>query len=253
MVNEQINSWMFRVKREYVALIFSLFLIILAAILLSTFNVYLFVGLAVLGLLIVRMQQARYMGNSVRVHSEQFPELFELFKNHTKKLGLKKASLFINQDPTLNAYTIGFATCSVVVTSALVEQLSLRELNFVLGHELGHFKAGHTRISTFVSPLGNDNWISSLLFGFWQRKAELTADRCGLIVTKDIDAGITSFIKMTIGAKLYKTLNISGYLQQVGNADKTSIKFGEILVDHPFTTNRIKNLLLFWRGCFYLR
>ncbi|MDE2025392.1 MAG: M48 family metalloprotease, partial [Patescibacteria group bacterium] len=138
----QIDAWMFRIKGEYWALFISICLVILAAILLSSFNIYLFIGLAILGLVLVKMQQSQYMGDSVRVHESQYPKIFEIFKEHARKLGIHKASLYIKQDPTLNAYTIGFSSCSVVLTSALVEQLNLKELSFVLGHELGHFKAG---------------------------------------------------------------------------------------------------------------
>jgi len=247
---QKVEAWMFRVNGEYWALFISLCLIILTAIVLSVFNAYLFVGLAILGLILVKMQQSQYLGSTIRVHKNQYPDIYELFSGHAQRLGVHKGSLFIKQDPTLNAFTIGLSSCSIVLTSALVEQLNSGELSFVIGHELGHFAAGHTKISTFVSPLGNNNWISSLLFGFWQRKTESTADKCGLILTKDIDAGITSLIKLTVGGKLFEKLNIKGYLGQLQTADTSSVNFSQILSDHPFTTTRIKNLLLFWRESF---
>lgn len=198
----------------------------------------------------IRLQQAQYLGNAIRVHKKQYPEIYETFRKQAINLGIHRASLYIKQDPYLQAFTLGITSCTVVLTSALVEQLNKKELDYVIGHELGHYKAGHTKISTLFVPLGVNNVLSGLVFGIWNRKAEYSCDRCGLILTKDIDSAISALIKLAVGEKLYKKLDFKGYVAQIKTADKTSVKFSELLGDHPLITNRIKNLVIFWRESF---
>lgn len=238
---------MFRVKHENFVLLLTLLVILVAGFLIYSLNLYLIIGLIIFSLIYVRLNQLQYLGSAIKVHSMQFQEIYEVFKRYATKLRIQNASLYIKQDPSLNAYTLGYSTCTVVLTSSLVEQLSDQELNFVIGHELGHYCAGHTLITTLFTPLGSGNWISSLLFGIWNRKTEYSADRCGLILTKNIDSAITSLIKLSLGAKLFERFNLTGYLPQLKRSDSSSVKLSESLLDHPLATSRIKNLSEFWR------
>jgi Zn-dependent protease with chaperone function len=170
----------------------------------------------------------------MRVHKNQFPELYELFVQQAKKLGVDKANLYIIQDPYLNANTIGLGTCSVVLNSALVEQLSTKELAFVIAHELGHYAAGHTKISSILIPIGNNNTITNVIFGLWQRQAEYTADRCGLIVNQDLDSAITAIINFT----------------QLKKADTFSTSVTAFSLNRPLITSRVKKIIAFWKENF---
>jgi Zn-dependent protease with chaperone function len=213
----------------------------------------LFLLLLVLGIIYVQLNQAQFLGNAIRIYQNQFPEIYEIFRIHAVNLQINKASLYIVQNPIPNAYTIGITSCSVILTSGLVEQFSLKELNFTLAHELGHYKAGHTKISTLINPLGSTNIFSNIIFGFWQRKTEYSADRCGLILSKDLDSGITALLKLSIGGKLFEDFNLNGYLAQIKKADTTSVKLSELLIDHPLTTNRIRKLIYFWKESFTIK
>jgi len=247
---EKVETWMFRVPYEHAALILTLLMLVVISVVLSVFDVYIFILLFIGVIVYVNLQQAQYLGNAIRVHSKQYPEIFNSFRNKAERLGIRRASLYITQDPYLQAFTLGITNCTVVLTSALVEQLTESELDFVIAHELGHYAAGHTKLSTLFVPIGNTNVLSGLIFGFWNRKAEYSCDRCGLILTKDIDNSISALIKLAVGEKLYKDLDIKGYTSQIKTANKTSVKFSELLGDHPLITNRIKNLIVFWRENF---
>lgn len=253
-VNEnEIEAWMFRVPHEYLALLITLLTLLLISLLLSIFNIYVFLLLLIGAIVYVHLQQAQYLGNAVRVHKNQYPEIYNSFRNHAEKLGISRASLYIIQDPYLQAFTLGITHCTVVLTSALVEQLSQKELDFVVGHELGHYKAGHTKLSTLFVPIGSNNVLTGLIFGFWNRKTEYSCDRCGLILTKDIDSAIAALIKLALGGRLYKKLDIKGYVTQIKTAEKKSVKFSELLGTHPLITNRIKNLMVFWKEDFVVK
>ena len=251
--NKQIETWMFRVPHENFALFITLFALLVISASLYTFNIYIFL-FTLIGLVVyVQLQQIQFLGNAIRVHRGQYPNIYNIFRSYAERLGIQKASLYIIQDPYLQAFTLGITSCTVVLTSALVEQLDQKELNFIIGHELGHYKAGHTKLSTLFMPLGNENVFSGLIFGFWKRKTEYSCDRCGLILTKDINSAISVLIKLAVGKKLYEQLDINGYIAQIRAAEKSSVMFSELLTSHPLITNRIKNLMLFWKENFVVK
>lgn len=246
-----IKPWMYRSKKEHLALFSSFLLSFLLLLLLGIYiDFWLIVVLLIVVIILVQLEQAKYLGNAMRVHQAQFPDLYMMFVNQASKLGIKKANLYIIQDPYLNAHTIGIGTCSVVLHSALVEQLSTKELAFVIAHELGHYAAGHTKISSILIPIRGDNIITNFLFGFWQRQAEFTSDRCGLILTRDLDSVVTAIIKLTVGGKLSEEVNLEGYFKQVKKASSLSTSIAEISLSHPLITNRIKQIIAFWKENF---
>lgn len=249
-MDQQIRPWMYKVASETPALIFCILLLLLISYIFSLFNLYALIGLVVIGLIYVRLNQAQYIGNAIKVHNYQFADLYDIFKNQAKRLNISKAGLYIKQDPEMNAFALGITRCSIVLTSALVEQMNQKELSFVIGHELGHFKAKHTIISTLINPLGTGNVFSSLIFGLWQRQTELSADRCGLILVKDIDVAISSMVKLSVGGKLYSQINMQGYISQISKSNDATVKLSEILLDHPLTTTRIRKLYIYWKEHF---
>lgn len=248
-----VKAWMFRAPGEKLAFLITLLVLFLISFLIYSLNIYVFFSLLVGTVILIQLEQAQYLGNAVRVHKNQYPDIYKVFKEYSALLGIHKASLYIIQDPYLQAYTLGITSCTVVLHSALVEQLNEKELAFVLAHELGHFRAGHTKLSTLFIPAGNQNAIADFLFGWWGRKTEYTCDRCGLILTKDLDSAISALIKLAVGGNLYKEFKVKGYLEQLKTAQKKSVKISEVLGSHPLITNRIAHLYTFWKNRFSVK
>jgi len=258
--NQSIQPWMYRSPNEGLVLFITLCVLVAVGWLFLNLNLYIFVGGVVFAIVGIHIQQTQYLGSAVRVYSKQFPEIYELFKAHATKLEIAHASLYIRQDPTLNAGTTGINRCTVVLNSALVEQLSLKELSFVLGHELGHYQAGHTKLSSIFSPLGSAGgnligMVSNMLFGHWQRLTEYTCDNCGLVVTKDIDSAVTALIKLAVGKSLFDKLDMEAYIKQIKRSQTSAVRLSEALglSTHPLTANRITNLISFWKENFHKR
>jgi len=200
-----------------------------------------------LQLIYVAVSQKQLIGNSLLVTEVQFPDIYEIAKENAKQLNIKKPKIFLYQDPFINAYTIGFfPPYSIVLNSALVEALSRDELDFVIGHEMGHIRYGHAKFLSLISPIGRNIPFLSWLYSGWQRKSEYTADRVGYVVTDKIIPVISAMIKMTVGLKLSKLVNMDELIKQIQESDSGLLtKSGELLLTHPYTTNRINALVAF--------
>lgn len=252
MTENKVETWMFKEKGEGINLFFSIIITLVIGIVFANINLWLTLGFAIAGIIYIKLQQAQLIGNALEISESQFSEIYEVFDEYKKRLGIKQARLFIIQDPNPNGFTIGFPKASIVLTSSLVEGLSLDELNFVIGHELGHIKAKHNFILTFISPFGSNIPAATYLFSFWQRKAEYTCDKCSLILNKKIEPAIDTLMKISIGMKLVKKVNLTVYKEQLVGSESGITKTSELLFDHPLTTNRIKKMVVFWRNNFII-
>ena len=97
-VDKNVESWMFRNSGEFISLFISFSLLILLGWALSLISVYFVLFMIVIGIVFIQLQQFYYLGDSVRVHSNQFPEIFEILLEYSKMLGVRKANIYIKQD-----------------------------------------------------------------------------------------------------------------------------------------------------------
>jgi|GEM_PF-96407 len=147
-----------------------------------------------------RRARLEFLSCSVRVNERQFPRVNALFEEACQTLDLdRRPELFITQTPIPNAFAYGIDKPFVVVHSSLIDLLDDRELQSVLGHELGHISSGHMLYYSVLTalmnvmkmgglgiPFGNLGLRAFLLALFeWYRKAELTCDRAALLVVQD--------------------------------------------------------------------
>lgn len=200
---------------------------------------------------LVKLQQYALLGNALRVQENQLPKLYNALLDYAQILDTPRVNMYVVQDPYPNAYTFGYPTASVVLTSAIVENLSDAEINFVIAHELGHVKAKHNIVSMFISPIGSGlTTYWNYIFMFWQRKAEYTSDRCGLILTRDIDSAITTMLKISAGLKIADYINTEAYRKQLVTASSGTATIGELIQNHPYITSRIRELVVFKKEYF---
>jgi Zn-dependent protease with chaperone function len=166
-----------------------------------------------------RPQVVYLMGNSIQVGPRQYSTLYRLFRECIRDLDIHpEPTLFVEQNPQVNSYSLGQEHPYVVVNTGLLDLMDEAELRTVLAHELGHVKCGHTILiqmgiwalsaASMLSEVtfGLGNFVSSgLIFAFyeWRRKAELSADRAALLVTDDLNIVMQTMMKMAGGSSRY--------------------------------------------------
>jgi Zn-dependent protease with chaperone function len=168
------------------------------------------------GMLRERQYRLAYLASAVRVDERQFPQLGALLSEVLEVLDVdERPELFVYNDPTPNAVTLGVDKPFIAVSSGLYALLTPDEMRFVLGHETGHVMSGHALYQSLLAHLlnlaGAFSWVPVGGLGLraliaalreWQRKAELSADRAGLLATQDVGTALRVHMKMAGGANL---------------------------------------------------
>ena len=203
-----------------------------------------------------------FLANAVRVGPQQRPKLFALYGEVLETLDSPtRPELYVTQTPFVNAAAVGFERPFVVLNTGTLGLLNEDEQRFVLAHELGHVMSGHTTYTTIAIilmtfGLKNLPFLAGLaLIPFqialleWYRKAELSADRAGLLGTQDVNASMRVFLKFAGGGGSDDEINLDAFLEQAseyetqGNAWDTVLKvLNTAFRDHPFATVRAAEL-----------
>jgi Zn-dependent protease with chaperone function len=172
-------------------------------------------------------------------------------------LDVKPPELFIKQDPTFNAYTIGTNEDNlIVIHSGLLDAVKPAEMAFIIGHELGHIRSRHVTYGTLVRLLHYGLGIAgSVLYlplapalDAWSRQSELTADRAGLLACLNPEAAVGALLLLAVGSrKFLQDINLPAYLKQEedlqGFYGKLKLWVGGM--DHPYLVTRVRQVLEF--------
>lgn len=231
-----------RFKGESFSFILVLIITFLLLFLLFQVNVFVLAGSVIIGFIYVRLLQVQQLGNSLQISNKQFPEVYKQAKECAKILSLPRMPrIHVTQNPVLNAYAMGFGrSYAIVINSGVIENLPIEEIRTIIAHEMGHIKFQHTQFLSLISPLGQYFAFADLLFGFWIRKAEYTADRCALICSKDKETAIKTLIKVSVGPSCGKDVDIENLSLQLQDVDSNKLgNIGEMLGSHPYILKRI--------------
>jgi Zn-dependent protease with chaperone function len=214
------------------------------------------------GLIGERRVRLLLLGNAVQVSPQQFPRLDGLLADACRILDQERSpELFVQQTPIANAMTIGMDRPVIVLTTGLVELLDEEELRFVIGHELGHAFSGHAVYRTMLLWLLNLTGAASALPGGvlglqalitalleWFRKAEISCDRAGLLVSQDVEAAVRTHMKLAGGAHLHE-MNPMSFIEQGREYESTGDVRDSLLrfsitreMTHPFPAVRALDL-----------
>jgi len=200
----------------------------------------------VLAMVYVTLARGRLLGSSVRVHQRQYPRVFTIARQACAALEIPMPLIFVREDNYVPVVALGFGEpYALVLSSHWIELFQDDELAFMIGRELGHIAAGHTRFHSLLSVNGNENPIISLIFGAWLRRCALTCDRVGLLCCGSLDAAIRA---MGIAAfhAFGRQVDYETFAEQHDEVQSDSVlRWGEWLSAEPYATRRIASLRRF--------
>jgi len=248
----------FRIGGEHAALGISLLVTGFVLLVLLGMTLGLVLILIAISGIYVEVTRRQMLGQAVKVSEAQLPEVHRAVTTAAHRLTMDAPDTFVTQNPTINAFAMGFfgGKC-VVLHSALVEAMDADELLFVVGHELSHVKCGHTSWSVIAGQAGMPSipvvsQIMGLVFYAWSRKAEYTSDRGGLLASRDLRAAVTAQAKIAVGKQLFERLNVDALFQQKTDVTKDGLAgLSEALGDHPYVVNRMHALVEFHSSPIY--
>ncbi len=211
-----------------------------------------------------KMMRVQLLGGSVHITPKQCPRVYKLFKEACEILDVHEPDLFLASSPIVNAYTFGVERPFVVIQSGLVDLLDDQELMAVMGHELGHVKAGHVlyrslaiiliRLFDMIIPIRGFASIALQIALFdWYRKSEMTADRAELLVAQDVNICLNVHMKLSAGSKtVFEQMSGAEFLKQADSYEEMDYStlnkvyklLQELFRSHPIPVYRAKEIKL---------
>jgi Zn-dependent protease with chaperone function len=213
-----------------------------------------------------RVYYLQNVADNVRVTDKMFPKLNRYLEWGCKILDVPKPEFYVALDPAYNAYTYGHTKPFIVMTSSLLNLLDEQEKMFVICHELGHIKCEHVlytlvaeNLAVLIEMFGKMTLGLGAILGAglalplldWYRKAELSADRAGLLAVQDPQVAVRTFMKLAGGAEsLIGDMDEQEFLRQIrayedrdaSNLDRVYKLLITITRTHPFPIMRAKHL-----------
>ena len=181
--------------------------------------------------------------NGLKISRNLTPDLYICLRNVCKKFGLNinNVAAYVVSDPNVNAwcYRTGKNSCLIVLNSEIVNLLDFDEIEFIIGHEIGHFLLDH---HLYIMEADEEN-RSSKEFAL-QRAQEISADRIGLWACGDLSIAMETIIKMISGLNdSFLRFDINAFLSQIKSEKITYIHLSK--TTHPSLFIRARALLRF--------
>jgi len=195
---------------------------------------------------------AHLTGNGVRVGSNQLPHLWRRVEAASHKLGLAQPpeTYVVQSGGVLNAFATKLLSRRfVVLYSDLVDACELRnpsldqadaratELDFILGHEIGHIACNHLNWQLLPARL------VPLLGAAYSRACEYTCDACGHAVTGDIDVSTRALAILAGGPIVAQRIDLEAFAGQRSMASGFWAGVYELNASHPYLPKRVAALL----------
>lgn len=185
---------------------------------------------AVSGAFTERAERLLYLSSGIRVGPKQFPTLDRLRADCAAILDVEPVpEMFVYRHPAPNSMAIGLDQPFIAISTSLLEMLDTDTLRFVIGHEMGHVLSGHALYRTMLIrllqlsqamswlPIGQLG-LRAVIFALkeWFRKAELSADRAGLLCAQDAPTALRAHVLMA-GATGPGDVDTGEFLRQAGD------------------------------------
>ena len=186
--------------------------------------------------------------NSVRVDKEILPKVGEAIETVFKRIKIENNfNFFITADNNqANASCSLMSSASrpdIILTSRLIELLSIEELQFVIGHEVAHYVYQHALYPNHNNVEDRNLKLNILNLS---RAAEISADRIGFLACSSLDDALKANFKLASGlSDKYFNFKPSTYLDQLRDLEDLGKSSSELWSTHPSFLIRMQSLIWF--------
>ncbi|MFC4355455.1 M48 family metallopeptidase [Chryseomicrobium palamuruense] len=228
-----------------ISLLISISIYIVAAVSIVGIGIALIVFAIVFYLQLIMLGSIR--GNGVRIHQQQFPDVYARVDVLAKEMGLKKVPdvFVIQSEGALNAFATRFLGRDMVVLYSEVFELAREqgqeELDFILAHELAHVKRRHVWKNLLILPAAFVPFLSQA----YSRSCEYTCDRHAAYVIQNPQAARRALTLLGIGKGTFREVNENAYMQQIETESNAAVWLSEILSTHPLLPKRVQAISVF--------
>lgn len=182
---------------------------------------------------------ASVKGNGIRLSPRQLPELYARCKAAAERLGLPEIPevYLLQSGGVLNAFATKLLSRKfVILYSSLVDECTdPKQLDFVIGHELGHLAAGHLQWNAFLLPAKVLPWLGPA----YSRACEYTCDRCGFHVVGDLEPSVRALTVLAAGGKLSQQVDLAAFVAQREETGGFWMAVCELVSSHPYLCKRV--------------
>lgn len=199
--------------------------------------------------------RARLLGNAVRVRTSLVPHVAHSLERVAALLATDKPlEAYVFAEPMVHAFVCESGSRYLVgLSSGAVNTLTAEELEFVLGHELGHAAFGHLDIAVeVIIELGSLGLAQCQQLRAWQRAAEISADRVGLLCCESLEVAASALFKTLSGLDLPDVvIDPNEFAQQWSGLAEEMLEHGARdywKLSHPLPPLRMQAMLCFWSG-----
>ncbi len=199
--------------------------------------------------------------NAQQVTPQSVPGLSPVIQEAAYRLQVEPVNVFIFPNRTLNAYTFGMdSPKAIVLYSSLLQVMDRDELQFIIGHEMGHVKLGHTWLNTLVGGMAGipssyaAAALMELAFRWWNRACEFSADRAGMLACGNPHKAISALIKLEAGPEAKSQEGLMRAIARIeAEDDALSSNIAELLATHPMIIKRVEKLRQYAKSTEYSR
>jgi Zn-dependent protease with chaperone function len=247
----------YRYPYEYLILLLTIAVVLLVIAFTAAATVCgsaIFVPLVVvIGYFASRRNHQALLAQAQQVTPESAPEMLPLIEVNSARLQVESVDVFIVPSNRLNAYTFGMdSPKAVVLYSSLYKIMDKDEIQFILGHEMGHVKLGHTVLNTLVGGMAGipSSYgalaIMELAFRWWNRACEYSADRAGVLACAKPAKAISALIKLEAGPAALTQTGMQAAIQHIESEDDDILQnIGELVETHPMVAKRVDEIRKF--------
>ena len=194
------------------------------------------------------------------------PRIFNIITETKLKLNLEgEYEVFCINSNSINAFAYVQPAAEknffiIGITSTALEELEDSEIQFILGHELGHFLFEHNRMNYLINRNQTSQGVTLLpsmgesIYLRWRKKCEISADRVGLLACGNFENSARAMLKTAYGLSGKNlNLNVDSLLQQIDDLKEEPEALEVNYRSHPLMPLRLKVMQMFAKSSVFPR